>query len=328
LIDSNARGDAHDIGLRTQGAAKLNGVGAVETSGAVIPALQGRVAQSGFSDGDALPLAAADAADKVVTDPGVPGVGDAKHGHDDVAHMLGVFGFGKAAGDKVGAARASSKVKGIAYGELREVVVNLGSVDGFTAVFLLHLLRTNTLVVKGGILGDVEAVSIAGNGSQQSRAAGAGRAEDTQHLAAVDDTLEVAQDIDPLLPAPADYVTKNVGALEEGVGDGLLVVCRGAEAVDTEVLEGHTGCTWLCAVGGRGAGAVVGLCPLAGVELRAVRVERTVGLEREEVLVVAIFGTAGHASRKLVDVGVNLLSIGVCVFGNMLGALGIGERAC
>lgn len=74
LIDGNARGNAKNVGLILQIAAKLDGVGTVQASGAVVPALERRKPQGSFSDGDSLPLATADSTDKVIADTGVFGV--------------------------------------------------------------------------------------------------------------------------------------------------------------------------------------------------------------------------------------------------------------
>lgn len=84
LVDGNARSRTKNVTLGAQGAAELNGVGAVQASGAVVPALQRGVTEGSFGDGDSFSLASADASNELVAHAGTRSVADAKHGHDHI----------------------------------------------------------------------------------------------------------------------------------------------------------------------------------------------------------------------------------------------------
>jgi hypothetical protein len=81
LIDCNASRGTKDVALCTQRSAKLNGVGGVEASCRVVPALQRSIAECSLGDGDSFALTAADSSHKIISHFGVDRVAYAKHGH-------------------------------------------------------------------------------------------------------------------------------------------------------------------------------------------------------------------------------------------------------
>ena len=281
LVDGQAGGGAVELGRQAQGAAELEGVGAVEAAGAVVPALQRAAAERGLGDADALALAAADAAHEVVADLGVLGVAQAERGHDHVLHVLGVHVTADAREAVGRRARLGRELERLADGHLREVHLGLGHVDGLAAEVVVHALGRDALVVEVRVAVHVQAVGLAGDGLEEGGAAAAGAAEHHEHLAAAHDAGEVAQDLDALL-AGAEGPAGQRAHRQHHVGHVLLVVGGGAEAVHAEAAEGHAG----------GAGRVAGrvaradgeheLEPLPRAEGVAVRVERRVVAGVEE----------------------------------------------
>ncbi len=127
------------------------------------------------------------------------------------------------------------------------------------------------MIVEIRLVIDEDAVVVASNGLQESRAARAGRAKDDQHFALADKTVEVAQNVDPALPVPGDPPHQADG-LEPDVDDILLVIGGGSETVDVEVLEGNAAGAEVMALSGDQTGH--GLGPGAGAEVGAVGVQR------------------------------------------------------
>lgn len=143
LVDGHAGGVVEQLRLQAQRLAELDGVGRVETSGGVVPALQGSTRQGGLGDGDTLALTARHTSNVLVADARVDGVGNAKHGHDNIAQMGGKGIPAEALGEIPGLPGASRKGEGIAHAQLGEVDVDLGGVDGLTTVVGVHFLGRN-----------------------------------------------------------------------------------------------------------------------------------------------------------------------------------------
>lgn len=281
LVDGNARRAAHSIRLRSQSAAEFEGVGTVETSRTVIPALQRRITQSSLSDGDTLTLTTRHATNEVVTNTGVLRMRDTKHGHRNITKMLGIFASGNALGDVLGASGASCEVQGVSDRQVGEMLVNLGGVNGLTPEGGAHVLGLDALVVDSRVVTNVESVRVTGDRLQQGRAAGTGRTEDSKHLAAVNDTLEVVEDIDPLLFGSSEFLDQ-ARRLKEDVADALLVVGGCAIAKDIEILEGNACCLWRISFRSIGADVVEGLGPLSCVEVWTAGVQGAFGGDWEE----------------------------------------------
>jgi hypothetical protein len=140
--------------------------------------------------------------------------------------------------------------------------------------FSLGLFSLTLVVEVGGII-RVQAVGLAGNGLEEGGAAGAGRAQDYEHLALVDNAIKVAQDINTALSV-AEGATNNAGEGEPDVGDILLVISGLAEAEDIEVLEGDARGAELSA--GRLDRVDDGLCPGASAEVRRAGVQGRVAI--------------------------------------------------
>lgn len=185
LVDGNAGRASQNVGLSTQSSTQLNCIGTVKTSRAVVPALERRVSQGSLSDGDSLPLATAHTSDKVVANTCVLGVRDAEDSHDNITHMLCVLALVEALGDVPGASGASGEVQRVVDGEIGEVIIDLSGIDGLSLVSCLHLLGADTLEVQCGFIADMESVCITRDGAKKCRAAGAGRAKNTEHLTAL-----------------------------------------------------------------------------------------------------------------------------------------------
>ncbi|KAI6753414.1 hypothetical protein HG531_005583 [Fusarium graminearum] len=89
LVDGHNGGVVEKFGLQTEGFAKFDGVGRVETSSRVVPALQRSSRQGSLGNGNTLALTTRDTTNVLVTDAGVGGVRNTKHGHDDIAKVVG-----------------------------------------------------------------------------------------------------------------------------------------------------------------------------------------------------------------------------------------------
>lgn len=144
LVDGNAGSAVEQLGLHSQSLAKLNSVGGIETTGGVIPALQGSTRQGSLGDGNSLALTTRNSSDVLVTHSSVDGVRNTKHGHDDVSQMGGKGIPAEALGKVSGLSGSSGKSEGITNTQLREVDIYLGGVDGFTTVVAVHLFGRNS----------------------------------------------------------------------------------------------------------------------------------------------------------------------------------------
>lgn len=140
LIDGNTGGAAKQLGLQAESLAELDGVGAVQTTGTVVPALERRTREGSLGDGDALPLTARHATHVLVADAGVDGVADAEHGHDDIPQVVGEYITGDALRERPRSTGPGSEGEGITNTELGEVHIDLGRVDGLTTVVRVHLV--------------------------------------------------------------------------------------------------------------------------------------------------------------------------------------------
>lgn len=133
LINRHSSRHIQEIGLQAQVLAEIDRIRAIKTSSRVVPALELGACKGGLGDADTLALATTDAADKVVADPRVDCVPDAKGGHHDVAH----HGIGLDAGYPLGhvsaGAGAGREEECLADGELGEVAVDLGVVEDVAA---------------------------------------------------------------------------------------------------------------------------------------------------------------------------------------------------
>ncbi|KAI6776431.1 hypothetical protein HG530_000376 [Fusarium avenaceum] len=168
--------------------------------------------------------------------------------HDNIPHMGAVLVMVDTSWQVLRASRARGKGECVSDRKHREVHVDFGSVDSFTLVVLVHLLRWNTVVVEVGAVID----------------------EDTndEHFSRVDNTVEAAEDIDPALAlVGSKHVSCHAGKTEPNVSNVLLIVCFGAVAKDVHVLEADT--------------------TLSGVEFLAVRVERRIGIPSIEEIGLA-----------------------------------------
>ena len=170
LVDGHASSSPHDIRLCPERAAKLQSVCTVQAPGAVVPALQRRVAKGSLGDGNTLPLAATYASNVVVADARVLRVRDAEHGHGDVAEMLGILPPRDALGDRVWTACPRGKVERVAGSQVGEMVVDFSGIDGFAAESGAHLAGADALVVDNGFVAHVEAMSVPGDGLEKGRA--------------------------------------------------------------------------------------------------------------------------------------------------------------
>lgn len=147
LVDGNTGSGAVDLSLHAEGLTELDGVGGIKTTGGIVPCLQWRSAEGGFGNGNTLSLSTRDTAKEVVTNASVDSVGNSVQGHDDIALVLGVLLYTDATGDVPWPTCLSSKVKSLSNGHHGEMHIDFGSVDGFTAVVLVHELWADTLVV-------------------------------------------------------------------------------------------------------------------------------------------------------------------------------------
>lgn len=68
------------------------------------------------------------------------------------------------------------------------------------------------------------------------------RTQDHQHFTTVDHALQVPQDIDLPGLLAANELLDGAHDLEKHIAHALLVVCRGAEAKDVEILESEASC--------------------------------------------------------------------------------------
>lgn len=114
LVDGNAASALEKVARHFQVLAELDGIGAIETSCAVIPALKRGTGQGSLGNGDTLALTTRHTANVLVTYTGVDCVADAEHGHHNIPQVLGKHVLGDPWGKLAGRAGAGSKSEGVA----------------------------------------------------------------------------------------------------------------------------------------------------------------------------------------------------------------------
>ena len=119
-------------------------------------------------------------------------------------------------------------------------MVNLCGIYGLSSKGRLHLLGIDALVVDRRVVCHVEPVRITGDSFQEGRASGPGRTKDSHHFTTVYNTLQVAQDVDPVLIL-AKQLPGQIPSLEKDVSNGLLKVHLGTVAIDVKVFERDAG---------------------------------------------------------------------------------------
>lgn len=181
---------------------------------------------------------------------------DTENGHNDVAHVRGILLAGNARNTRVRGTRLRSEGEGVANGQIGEVHVNcenksdlrdaagvqaqrtLRIVDRLAAELLVHTVESDSLIVDAFLVLDEEAVRLASNRLEQSRATGTRTTKYDEHLALAKHALEVAENVDTLARLPLEEAANVAGQSGEHIDDVLLVVRRVTESVD--VLTGYT----------------------------------------------------------------------------------------
>lgn len=283
LVDGHGAGAAKHVRLQPQRFAKLNRVGRVEAAGGIIPALERRAGQRGLGNRHSLPFAARHAADVLVADARICRVADSVHGHDHVSIVSGELASRYAGRYAVRLSGAGCKGQGVSDRQHWEMDVDFGRVDGLSFVLGVHLVRGYALVVERGRLVDVDSVCFSRDALEKCGAAGAGGAKNHKHLARFHDTVETAEDVDPLRVAPAvasaypaHQAAQEAACHQPYVADVLLVVCLLAKAIYIEIGEGES-----CVAKSRtrfSRRLRHRLCPGTGIELGPVWIERGVGI--------------------------------------------------
>lgn len=174
-----------------------------------------------------------------VTNLCVDGMRDSKHGHHNIAQVVGERVPVETLGQFARLTCTRSESEGVADTQLGKVNINFGGVDSFTSVVTVHLfgghtwkenvsqsqsnittaaileavpsrLRSQhigdfagllTMIVEVRVIIVVETVHLACNSLEEGRTAGSRRTQHDEHLALLDHTIEPAQDIDPLFIA-------------------------------------------------------------------------------------------------------------------------------
>jgi len=147
LVDRNAGGASKKFGLQPQVANELDSIGAVQASGTVIPALERSARERGLGDSDTLSLTSRDTTDVLVSDTGVDSVADAEQCHDNIPEVVGKKVLGDTIGDLARGTSVGSKGQSISDRKLRKMGIDLGSVDGLSAVLRVHFIGGHTFDV-------------------------------------------------------------------------------------------------------------------------------------------------------------------------------------
>ncbi|KAI6775883.1 hypothetical protein HG530_002641 [Fusarium avenaceum] len=182
------------LGLEAKSFAKFDGVGRVQTSSRVIPALQRSTRQGSLGNGYTLALTTRDTSNVLVTDAGVYGV---------IGKVVPVQALGKL----TRLSGASGESEGITNRQHGEMNIDLGGVNCFTTVVGVHLLCGHTFEVRAII--NVDTVEFTSNCLESGRTTSTRRSENDKHLACVHNSVEVAQNVDAL-SAPACELAKDV----------------------------------------------------------------------------------------------------------------------
>ncbi len=238
LVDGDARGAAEQLRLQPQRAAELDRVGAVETSGAVVPALERGAGERRLGDGNTLPLATRDTADVLVADRVLmvwlmPNMAITTS-RRCVAKIL------RRTGRSIRGTGARGEGEGVAHDQLGKVHIHLGGQDSLATVVGVHLLGGHALVVEVRLVVHEDAVVVASDGLEQGAAARTRGPSTTS--------------ISPCLTTPSKSRRMSMRRLptpkrrravprtsSQHVDDVLLVVGSGSEAEHVEVLERNTG---------------------------------------------------------------------------------------
>lgn len=144
LVNRDSSCDAHQIGLQTQILTKVDGVGAVEATGRVIPALKFGSAEGGLCNANALALATTDSAHKFVTHAGVEGVVDSKGGHHNVSHHVVGLLTGEATGTVAYRPASCSECQGLPNGKVSQMRIDVGVVENVSSKRGSKLLWVDT----------------------------------------------------------------------------------------------------------------------------------------------------------------------------------------
>ena len=171
LVDGDDGSGSRVLRRQAERLYEFQGRSAVETTGAVVPALQRAASEGGLRNADALALAARNTADVLVADLGVDGVRQRQHCHDGIAHVHGILVPADAGEAVRGGTGARGEVEGVAGGHLGEVSFRLCLVDDFTAEVLVHLVPGDSLVLDVVALVEVKAVCFASQSLEEGRAA-------------------------------------------------------------------------------------------------------------------------------------------------------------
>jgi hypothetical protein len=180
---------------------------------------------------------------------------DTKHSHDDISKMLGILSWCYTGWKLIlwRTATASGEVKGIADCQVREMVIDFSSVNGFSSIRLLHLFWSDALVIEDCVVADMKSVRLACDAAEEGRATRARRTQNTKHLSSFNKAIKITEDVDALALITKDLPHKTCG-VEEDVSQGILEVGRLTEAKDIEILEGDAGGSRSIAISSCGAG--------------------------------------------------------------------------
>ena len=154
MVDGDNGRVSGELGAKTEILAEFDGVGRVETTGRVVPALQRGVGERSFGNGDTFTpgsacsaadlLSARHTTDEVIPDNGVQGMADTKDRHDDISAVLGKLPAGDACGGFSRRASLSGESERLTDSHGGKVDVDLGGIDGFATELAVHLLGRDT----------------------------------------------------------------------------------------------------------------------------------------------------------------------------------------
>jgi hypothetical protein len=169
-------------------------------------------------------------------------------------------------------------------------------------------------------------MGLAGDCLEEGRATRSRRSQHNQHLASLDETVTVAQNVD-LASLVSLELFEQGRTLEPDVSNTLLVIRVGTETMDVETAEGDAGCAWGSSVLVAELQVHHGFCPGAGIEAVAVGVQWGVWLCGKGILVVGRgIALVSQASGKTLDLVFStgrllVVDLGLCGF--VRGMLGV-----
>lgn len=152
LIQRNQSCCPSQLRRNLEGFAKLNSVGAIKPTGAIVPALHCAPTQHGLRNADSLPFAPRNTLDQLAANISIRNCCETKCCHGDVFEPRSKSSAGNPENCEIRwCSCGSSKRQCLVNRQLWKVHVLLGHVDGFATELTVHLVGWDALVVDVGV---------------------------------------------------------------------------------------------------------------------------------------------------------------------------------